>query len=169
MCEASRTQEWQRIIELEAEKNRATYENYMPGSIFKLVVGHGRLEAGLSPEEIITVEPNPAQPNKGHVLVGNHTFKDLAEPGPYNFRRALKRSSNSYFITVGLRIGPEADHPHGPAAAFRRANGAAHPARMAPARSPACGASARAGATATPATSASGKTRSGSPRCKSRF
>jgi penicillin-binding protein 2 len=31
----------------------------------------------------------------------------LAEPGPFNFRRALKRSSNSYFITVGLRIGPE--------------------------------------------------------------
>jgi penicillin-binding protein 2 len=31
----------------------------------------------------------------------------LAEPGDFNFRRALKRSSNSYFITVALRIGPE--------------------------------------------------------------
>ena len=80
----------------------------MPGSIFKTVVGMAALEAGLNPEEIIHVEPNPAQPNKGHIRVGNHTFKDLAEPGDFNFRRALKRSSNSYFITVGLRIGPEA-------------------------------------------------------------
>jgi penicillin-binding protein 2 len=99
--------EWQRISELHAEKNRATWENYMPGSIFKTVVGMAALEAGLNPEEIIEVEPNPAQPTKGHIRVGNHTFRDLAEPGPFNFRRALKRSSNSYFITVGLRIGPE--------------------------------------------------------------
>ena len=97
-----------RITELHAEKNRATQENYMPGSIFKLVVSLAALEAGLNPEEIIHVEPNPAQPNKGHIRVGNHTFRDLAEPGDFNFRRALKRSSNSYFITVGLRIGPEA-------------------------------------------------------------
>jgi penicillin-binding protein 2 len=101
-------EEWQRISELHAEKNRATYENYMPGSIFKTVVGMAALEAGLNPEEIIHVEPNPAQPNRGHIRVGNHTFRDLAEPGDFNFRRALKRSSNSYFITVGLRIGPEA-------------------------------------------------------------
>ena len=99
--------EWQRIVDLEAEKNRATFENYMPGSIFKLVVGLAALEAGWNPEEIINAEPNPAQPNKGHVRIGNHTFKDTADAGPYNFRRALKRSSNSYFITVGLRIGPE--------------------------------------------------------------
>ena len=99
--------EWQRISDLHAEKNRATYENYMPGSIFKTVVGMAALEAGLNPEEIIHVKPNPAKPSKGHLRVGNHTFKDEAEPGDFNFRRALKRSSNSYFITVGLRIGPE--------------------------------------------------------------
>jgi penicillin-binding protein 2 len=100
-------EEWQRISDLHAEKNRATYENYMPGSIFKTVVGMAALEAGLNPEEIIHVEPNPAQPSRGHIRVGNHTFKDTAEPGDFNFRRALKRSSNSYFITIGLRIGPE--------------------------------------------------------------
>ena len=100
--------EWQRITDLHAEMNRATWQNYMPGSVFKTVVGMAALEAGLNPEEIIHVEPNPAQPNRGHIVVGNHTFRDLAEPGDFNFRRALKRSSNSYFITVGLRIGPEA-------------------------------------------------------------
>jgi penicillin-binding protein 2 len=100
-------QEWEHILELEAEKNRATFENYMPGSTFKLVVGMAALEAGLNPKEIIEISPNPARPDKGHVRIGNHTFGDTAEPGPYTFRQALKRSSNSYFITVGLRIGPE--------------------------------------------------------------
>lgn len=99
--------EWQRISDLHAEHNRATWENYMPGSIFKTVVGMAALEAGLNPEEVIEVEPNPANPAKGYKKVGNRVFRDLAEPGPFNFRRALKRSSNSYFITVGLRIGPE--------------------------------------------------------------
>ena len=101
-------EQWRHISELHAEKNRATYENYMPASIFKTVVGLAALEARLNPEEIIHIEPNPAQPNKGHLRVGNHTFRDTAPPGDYTFRRALKLSSNSYFITIGLRVGPEA-------------------------------------------------------------
>ena len=75
-------QEWDRIVELQAEKNRATKENYMPGSTFKLVVGMAALEAGLNPKEIIEVSPDPAQPDKGHVRIGNHTFHDLADAGP---------------------------------------------------------------------------------------
>lgn len=100
-------EEWRRIIDLHAENDRATYENYMPGSIFKTVVGLAALEAGWNPEEIIEVESNPAQPGKGYKKVGNHVFKDTANSGPYNFRRALKLSSNTYFITCGLHIGPE--------------------------------------------------------------
>ncbi len=100
-------EELQRINDLYAQKNRATQENYAPGSIFKIVVGLAALEAGLNPNEIFTVEPNPEQPGKGAIFVGRRKIRDTAPPGPYDFRRALMRSSNSYFITNGLRIGPE--------------------------------------------------------------
>jgi penicillin-binding protein 2 len=99
--------EYRKITEMQAEKNRATHENYMPGSIFKTVVALAALDAGWNPNEIIHSDPNPAQPNRGHIKVGNHTFKDTAEPGDYNFKRALKLSSNTYFITCGLRVGAE--------------------------------------------------------------
>lgn len=101
------TEEWQRITELHAQKDRATQENYAPGSIFKTVVGLAALEAGLNPHEIFQVEPNPEQPNKGAIFVGRRKIRDTAPPGTYDFRRALMRSCNSYFITNGLRIGPE--------------------------------------------------------------
>ena len=147
--------ESERITELHAEKNRATQENYMPGSIFKTGGGHGRagsrLESGGN-------HPRRAQsrPARQGLYSGRQShLHDLAAPGDYDFRRALKLSSNSYFITVGLRIGPEPIIRLGQRAAFGRARRGCPPARMSPARSPACGASAPAGPTATPATSAS--------------
>jgi penicillin-binding protein 2 len=92
--------EWQRLRDpvLRPEINRATQENYMPGSIFKTVVGMACLEDGLDTNEVIY--------NPGFYLLGRHHFTDLAEKGDYNFRRALVKSSNTYFITVGLRTGP---------------------------------------------------------------
>jgi len=94
---------------LRPEFNRATQGNYFPGSIFKIVVGLAALEAGLNPEELITVAPNPQNPHLGVIYVGSahQRFKDLAQPGDYNFKRALYKSSNAYFITTALRIGPE--------------------------------------------------------------
>jgi penicillin-binding protein 2 len=79
----------------------------MPGSVFKLVVGLAALEAGWDPNQIIHVPPNPAQPNKGFIKVGDHPIKDTAPPGDYDFKRALKMSCNTYFVTCGLHIGPE--------------------------------------------------------------
>lgn len=105
--------DWDRICQLDAEKNRATRENYMPGSIFKTVVGLAALEAGWNPNTEIQVEPNPREPGKGcYKLKGRNgqvvrIIKDTAPPGPYNFRRGLARSSNGYFDTVGLWTGPE--------------------------------------------------------------
>ncbi|HKW28679.1 MAG TPA: penicillin-binding transpeptidase domain-containing protein [Verrucomicrobiae bacterium] len=84
---------------LRPQINRATQENYAPGSIFKPIVGLAALEAGLDPNAIVD--------NPGYVYVGRRHITDLAPPGQYNFRRAIIFSSNTYFITVGLRAGIE--------------------------------------------------------------
>ncbi len=93
---------WQKLQDLTAEKNRATYENYAPGSIFKTVVALAALENGLDPNEVFNVEKNPENPNKGMIYVGRRRIKDTAPPGDYNFKRAFIHSSNSYFINAGL-------------------------------------------------------------------
>jgi penicillin-binding protein 2 len=85
--------------------NRATQENYPPGSIFKTVVALAALENGLNPNAVYHVQPNPSVPTKGFIKIGNRTFRDQAPPGDYDFHRALLRSSNCYFITNGLRCG----------------------------------------------------------------
>ncbi|MBU6402686.1 MAG: penicillin-binding protein 2 [Verrucomicrobia bacterium] len=92
--------DWQKLTdpELRPQVNRATAENYSPGSTFKIVVALAGLESGtLKPEEIYH--------NLGSVIVGRHRFGDLAKAGDYDFRKAFKESSNSYFIEHGLRAG----------------------------------------------------------------
>jgi penicillin-binding protein 2 len=82
---------------LRPQINRATQENYAPGSIFKTIIGLACLEAGLNPNEQIY--------NPGHIYVGRRFINDLAAAGQYDFRRAIVKSSNTYFITNGLRHG----------------------------------------------------------------
>jgi len=98
-------EKYQQLQEVTAEKNRAAQENYAPGSIFKVVTGLAALEAGLNPDKFYTVEPNPLDPAHGLYDVNHVKVKDLAPPGQYNFKRAVERSSNSYFIQVGLQAG----------------------------------------------------------------
>ncbi len=85
--------------------NRATQENYAPGSIFKPVVALACLESGLNPKEAYRVQPDPANSARGCIFVGRRKIEDTASPGDYDFRRALLRSSNSYFVTNGIRYG----------------------------------------------------------------
>ena len=98
---------WDRVQQLTAEKNRTTYENYAPGSIFKTVVALAALEDGLDPNEVFHVQANPENPARGIYYVGKRGIKDTAPPGDYNFKKAFIHSSNSYFITNGLRAGVE--------------------------------------------------------------
>src|SRR6185436_18841060 len=95
--------------ELRPELNRATQERYAPGSIFKPLVGLACLEAGLDPRELVY---NPGYYDfhpggKPGVRKRDDIVLDQASPGNYNFREALKHSSNTYFITNGLKAGIE--------------------------------------------------------------
>jgi penicillin-binding protein 2 len=92
---------------LQPQLNRATYASYIPGSIFKPIVALAALENGLDPNEKLHNLPNPRNPLHGHAEVGNRIIDDTAPPGDYDLRRAILRSSNFYFITVGLRTGIE--------------------------------------------------------------
>lgn len=84
---------------LRPQINRATQENYAPGSIFKPLVGLACLETGMDPRATIY--------SPGHIYVGRRLIRDLAPPGNYDFRRAILKSCNSYFITNGMRAGIE--------------------------------------------------------------
>ena len=90
---------------LRPQINRATQENYAPGSIFKSVVGLAALDNGLDPNEIYTVQSDPTRPGRGCIYVGHQKVEDTVMPGDYNFKRAIVQSSNAYFIFNGLRTG----------------------------------------------------------------
>jgi penicillin-binding protein 2 len=92
---------------LQPQMNRATYGSFLPGSIFKPIVGLAALENGLDPNEELYNPPNPRNPLHGHAEVGKRIIDDPQPPGDYDFRRAIERSSNFYFITVGMRTGIE--------------------------------------------------------------
>ena len=98
-------EKYQQLQELTAEQNRATQENFAPGSAFKVVIGLAALEKGLNPEEIYEVQSDPTRPGRGCIYVGKRKIDDQVSPGAYNFKRALEESSNAYFITNGLRTG----------------------------------------------------------------
>jgi penicillin-binding protein 2 len=85
---------------LKPQRNRATQEIYPPGSIFKVVTAMACLEAGLDPKEILY--------NPGFIKIGRWpAIDDTAPAGEYDFKRAFIKSSNTYFITNGLRAGVE--------------------------------------------------------------
>ena len=92
---------------LRPQINRATHENYAPGSIFKPVIALAALESGLNPARFYTVQADPMKPTHGCIYVGRRKIGDLAAPGEYDLRRAIMRSSNSYFITNGLQAGAD--------------------------------------------------------------
>ncbi len=97
---AAAAKEWERFGDTNSrpQLNRATYENYPPGSIFKIVVALAGLEAG-------TLNPRDTFQSPGFAMVGHRRIKDTAPPGPYDLDRALALSSNSYFIEQGLKKG----------------------------------------------------------------
>ncbi len=84
--------------DLGLQRNRATYENYHPGSIFKVVVSMAGLEAGV-------LNPSQVYHSPGYFMLGRRRIDDTAGPGDFDFDRALAKSSNPYFCDLGLKPG----------------------------------------------------------------
>jgi penicillin-binding protein 2 len=83
---------------LRPEVNRATQENYLPGSIFKIVVGLAGLEMG-------AIDPTEQFDSPGSYKLPGKIFHDRALAGMYDFRLAFIKSCNTYFIKQGLKPG----------------------------------------------------------------
>jgi len=99
--------EWNELNdpELRPMLNRATQNMYPPGSAFKIVTALAILEAGIDPNQKIYNPPSPLNPRRGHIRIGRRIIHDTAPPGEYDFRRGFIKSSNTYFITNGLKVG----------------------------------------------------------------
>lgn len=96
------TEEW-RVLTNQTTKpqlNRASQGGYAPGSIFKIVTGLAALEAGV-------LNPDQAFESQGYFKLGAHRIDDEAPAGMYDFKKAFKLSSNTYFIHYGLLTGLE--------------------------------------------------------------
>lgn len=94
------SKQWEELSDPEGKPmlNRATFGAYAPGSIFKIIVGLACLEAG-------DLDPGQIYHSKGYFSLGRKNFGDTAPAGDYDFKRAFKLSSNSYFIFHGLSVG----------------------------------------------------------------
>jgi penicillin-binding protein 2 len=91
--------------DLGVQRNRATAEQYQPGSIFKTIVGLAALEHGISEHKIVQVRPHPVYPHRGAYYLNRGYINDTAPHGEYDLRRAIVRSSNTYFIEMGQQPG----------------------------------------------------------------
>ncbi|MBJ7389680.1 MAG: penicillin-binding protein 2, partial [Sphingomonadaceae bacterium] len=77
--------------------NKALQGLYPPGSTLKPVAGLAMLRHGVDPEEIVIC-------NGGYRL-GNRVYKCLGRHGPVNMTTAIMKSCNTYFYSMGRRIG----------------------------------------------------------------
>ncbi len=80
--------------------NRATQQAYMPGSIFKPVVGlKGMLDGIMAPSSTVNCV------RQYNLISGMNPPSCLSSHGPISIHRALEQSCNWYFYDVGRRLG----------------------------------------------------------------
>jgi len=100
-------EKWDALMDprLTPQIHRATAGIYAPGSIFKLVVAMAGLESGV-------LDPRRVYHSPGYYQLGTgpraRRIKDTAnrgQPDDFDFRKALKLSSNAYFVHYGLLTG----------------------------------------------------------------
>jgi penicillin-binding protein 2 len=80
--------------------NKALQGLYPPGSTFKPATAMAGLRAGIDPEHVVNCP--------GGYQLGNRFFRCLGRHGPMNLHRAIARSCNTYFYTVGREVGMDA-------------------------------------------------------------
>lgn len=77
--------------------NKALNGLYPPGSTFKPTIAMALLKAGVDPEERVSCG--------GGYNLGNRFFRCLGRHGPMNMHTAIARSCNTYFYSMGRRVG----------------------------------------------------------------
>ncbi|MGE0443801.1 MAG: penicillin-binding transpeptidase domain-containing protein, partial [Vicinamibacterales bacterium] len=84
-------------------QNRVIQGRYSPGSIFKVVVATAGLEEGvITPDETVFCAGGGTFYGRFYQCLGRHGAMDL--------RHALEKSCNTYFYTVGNRLGVDKIH-----------------------------------------------------------
>jgi len=77
--------------------NKTLNSLYPPGSTLKPMAAMAMLEAGIDPEERVNCP--------GGYQLGNRFFRCLGRHGPMTMHTAIARSCNTYFYSMGRRIG----------------------------------------------------------------
>lgn len=77
--------------------NKTLQALYPPGSTLKPMAALAALAEGVDPEDHVFCP--------GGYRLGNRFFRCLGRHGPVNMRRAIAKSCNTYFYTIGHRIG----------------------------------------------------------------
>jgi penicillin-binding protein 2 len=91
--------EWSFLSEDERRPllNKALNGLYPPGSTFKPSVAMALLKAGVDPDERVSCG--------GGYALGNRFFRCLGRHGPMNMHTAIARSCNTYFYSMGRKVG----------------------------------------------------------------
>lgn len=77
--------------------NKALQGLYPPGSTFKPATALAGLRAGVDPERTVFC--------RGGYQLGNRFFRCLGRHGSVNLHRAIAKSCNTYFYTIGSEVG----------------------------------------------------------------
>ena len=97
--------EWQMLSQDERHplNNKTLSALYPPGSTIKPMGALAILAAGVDPDETVYCP--------GGYRLGNRFFRCLGRHGTVNMRRAIAKSCNTYFYSMGNRIGYDAIAP----------------------------------------------------------
>ncbi|MEO6113159.1 MAG: penicillin-binding protein 2 [Sphingomicrobium sp.] len=97
--------EWQMLSQDERRplNNKVLSALYPPGSTIKPMGALAILAAGVDPDETVHCS--------GGYRLGNRFFRCLGRHGTVNMRRAIAKSCNTYFYSMGNRIGYDAIAP----------------------------------------------------------